>query len=515
MRRRKPSHASFPRRSYASLDVPDEDWVARVASQPPAVTHRQTIVVAPPWDVTGRQAEHGSIVIRPSMGFGTGHHATTRLCLAALQHIDLQGRRVIDVGTGSGLLAIAASRLGAADVVGIDEDADAFHAAQDNVAAEPRRRLLRCVTSTCADRRLEPFDVVVANLTGALLRDAAPQTSRSDDTRRSPRSQWVLGREEADVLERVLDVLGHSADGGRGMALRDVAAIVTPPAAADWRRRRWSGRSGPARRAPSGWGTRPRSLRRGGSGLPARSSSGTLVMFGATTPTPGLRFRQDNDFFYLTGNEALNAALVMDAASGDAHLFMPKLSATEIRYEGPNWLEEPDAARKYGFASIQPLSAMHEFLARRRGAPGAETLWTRLSERDTVNQGRVDIAISTARRLGNPFAQHPTEDALRVTALARTLSVLRRRGRDTASRPAATDQDAARDRDPAVQRPDQRGSRPSRDRDHRTRTVRVRARGRSHALDGETRAPERRLSGHRCVRSRWATAGTTRTAAAG
>ena len=144
---------------------------------------------------------------------------------------------------------------------------------------------------------------------------------------------------------------------------------------------------------------------------------GTLVMFGATTPTPGLRFRQDNDFFYLTGNEALNAALVMDAATGDSHLFMPKLSATEIRYEGPNWLEEPDAARKYGFASIQPLTAMHEFLARRRTVPGSDTLWTRLSERDTVSQGRVDIAIGTARRLGNPFAQHPTEDALRVAAL--------------------------------------------------------------------------------------------------
>src|SRR5687768_7808757 len=76
---------------------------------------------------------------------------------------------------------------------------------------------------------------------------------------------------------------------------------------------------------------------------------GTVVMFGATSSTSGVRFRQDNDFFYLTGNEALNAALVMDASSGEAHLFMPKLSAGEIRYEGPNWLEEPDAARKYGF----------------------------------------------------------------------------------------------------------------------------------------------------------------------
>src|SRR5688572_22659114 len=114
---------------------------------------------------------------------------------------------------------------------------------------------------------------------------------------------------------------------------------------------------------------------------------GTVVMFGATSPTPGVRFRQDNDFFYLTGNESLNAVLVMDAASGAAHLFMPKLTPGEIRYEGPNWLEEADAAKTYRFASIQPLIALPEFLARRRGVAGADTVWTRLSERDTVNHG--------------------------------------------------------------------------------------------------------------------------------
>ena len=144
---------------------------------------------------------------------------------------------------------------------------------------------------------------------------------------------------------------------------------------------------------------------------------GTLVMFGATSSAPGLRFRQDNDFFYLTGNESLNAALVMDGATGEAHLFLPKLSAGEIRYEGPNWIEEPDATRTYGFASIQPLPMLHAFLERRRGVPGTDTIWTRLSERDTVNNSRADTALNIARRLANPFAQHPTEDALRVAAL--------------------------------------------------------------------------------------------------
>ena len=144
---------------------------------------------------------------------------------------------------------------------------------------------------------------------------------------------------------------------------------------------------------------------------------GTVVMFGATAPSPGVRFRQDNDFFYLTGNEALNAVLVMDAASGNSHLFLPKLSPTEIRYEGGNWLEERDAARTYGFTTIQPLQGLAEFLARRRGTEGSELLWTRLSERDEVNEGRTETAIANARRLANPFAQHPTEDALRVASL--------------------------------------------------------------------------------------------------
>ncbi len=73
---------------------------------------------------------------------------------------------------------------------------------------------------------------------------------------------------------------------------------------------------------------------------------GTLLMFGGTSPIPGARFRQDNDFYYLTGNESFNGVLVMDASSGISHLFLPKLSATEIRYEGGNWLDEPEAARQ-------------------------------------------------------------------------------------------------------------------------------------------------------------------------
>lgn len=160
----------FPHLSVAPLEVPDEDWAAR--SQADLTSVRVgNIVVAPPWDAGAHGAgapAATTIVIQPSMGFGTGHHATTRLCLAHLQRLDLRGRTLIDVGTGSGVLAIAASRLGAVHVLAIDDDPDAIQSARENVALNPGAE----VTLGLVDlrrRTLRPFDVVAANLTGALL----------------------------------------------------------------------------------------------------------------------------------------------------------------------------------------------------------------------------------------------------------------------------------------------------------------------------------------------------------
>ena len=166
--------AQFQELSIAPIDVDDEDWVARSQASLRAV-HIGRIVVAPPWDVPASLApESILIVIRPSMGFGTAHHATTRLCLAALHRLPLTGRTVVDVGTGSGVLAIAASLLGAADVLAIDDDPDALEAAKDNLALNPaatttlQRQDVRSISGTT-------FDVVLANLTGGLLEAAAHQ----------------------------------------------------------------------------------------------------------------------------------------------------------------------------------------------------------------------------------------------------------------------------------------------------------------------------------------------------
>ena len=165
----------FPALLVTPVDVPDEDWAARSQANLKAVRVGD-LVVAPPWDThhwTSSIEPCALIVIQPSMGFGTGHHATTRLCLSALQQMDLRGRRVVDVGTGSGVLAIAASLLGAAPVAGIDDDPDAIQAARENLGLNPQARVALDVVDLRTSS-LPPADVVLANLTGGLLMSAAP-----------------------------------------------------------------------------------------------------------------------------------------------------------------------------------------------------------------------------------------------------------------------------------------------------------------------------------------------------
>lgn len=158
-------------------DVPDENWAERSQAALTPVTVG-SLTIAPPWSVTDElraSAPGPIIVILPSMGFGTGHHASTRLCLELLQRVSLQGKRVLDVGTGSGVLAIAARVLGAADVVGIDVDPDAITNARENLELNAVSDGVTFVESDLATeaKRGMHCDVALANLTGSLLQRQA------------------------------------------------------------------------------------------------------------------------------------------------------------------------------------------------------------------------------------------------------------------------------------------------------------------------------------------------------
>ena len=168
--------AALPQLHLAAVDVPDEDWAARSQQALTAVTAGR-YVVAPPWDVPDEAAGPEGrvlIVIEPSMGFGTGHHPTTRLCLRLLSGLDVSGARVLDIGTGSGVLAMAAALSGARDVVGIDIDQDAINSAVTSAAMNPLPPVVRFEVSDFRGAPPGPADLVIANLTGGMLRMTAP-----------------------------------------------------------------------------------------------------------------------------------------------------------------------------------------------------------------------------------------------------------------------------------------------------------------------------------------------------
>lgn len=144
-----------------------EDWAEtwKRGLAPRAVTDR--ILVRPSWTPAPTGSPPIEIVIDPGMAFGTAEHGTTRGCLRLLDRVVRAGDRVLDVGAGSGILAIAAARLGASAVVAIEADALACEALRENLALNGVEGRVRCVEAMVGPddlAALGPVAGVVANI---------------------------------------------------------------------------------------------------------------------------------------------------------------------------------------------------------------------------------------------------------------------------------------------------------------------------------------------------------------
>ena len=155
--------------------VADQDWgqAWREHFRPLAVGRR--LVVAPPWDVprsTGRIV----LIIEPGRAFGTGHHGSTAGCLGLLECLMERDRpeAAIDVGTGSGILAIAAARLGVSRILAIDDDPDAVANARTNLDLNGVAESIDCRVDDATTFETAPAPLILANLlTAAHVRLAA------------------------------------------------------------------------------------------------------------------------------------------------------------------------------------------------------------------------------------------------------------------------------------------------------------------------------------------------------
>jgi ribosomal protein L11 methyltransferase len=143
----------------------DHEW--RRFFQPVWATPR--ILVHPPWIPAQIQAGQIAIAIEPKMAFGTGTHASTQLCLLAVDELLQPGERCLDLGTGSGILAIAAARLGAAEVLAVDVDPKALENAQEYLEANRVADRVRLLAGSADVVAGELFDLVLANIQSQTL----------------------------------------------------------------------------------------------------------------------------------------------------------------------------------------------------------------------------------------------------------------------------------------------------------------------------------------------------------
>ena len=199
-----------PGLTIEAIDLPDDDWAAR-SQQSLTAVRAGRFIIAPPWDLPEEPVDATVIVIEPSMGFGTGHHATTRMCLRLLGEMDVSDLTVLDLGTGSGVLSMAAALSGARRVVGIDVDEDAIGSAE---ASARLNTLPDTILFTVTDFRRDPpapVDLVLANLTGGMLISSAAAIAAL--VRR--RGHLILSGFDQSEVDAVSDAFGGFEEQGR------------------------------------------------------------------------------------------------------------------------------------------------------------------------------------------------------------------------------------------------------------------------------------------------------------
>ncbi|NKI76192.1 50S ribosomal protein L11 methyltransferase [Dickeya sp. CFBP 2040] len=153
----------------------DKDWEREWMENFHPMQFGNRLWICPSWrDVPDPNAVN--VMLDPGLAFGTGTHPTTSLCLQWLDGLDLNGKTVIDFGCGSGILAIAALKLGAAHAIGIDIDPQAIQASRDNAQRNGVSERLELFLPKDQPKDLSA-DVVVANILAGPLRELAPLIS--------------------------------------------------------------------------------------------------------------------------------------------------------------------------------------------------------------------------------------------------------------------------------------------------------------------------------------------------
>ncbi len=160
--------------AYTTETIAEQDWVRATQSQFEPIKIRDDLWIVPTWH-TAPQADAINIVLDPGLAFGTGSHPTTHLCLNWLAEQVSAQDTVLDYGCGSGILAIAAKKLGAKSVVGVDIDAQAIQSSHHNAEQNQVSAEFYLPNAVAAQAILKAqYDIVVANILSSALSVLAP-----------------------------------------------------------------------------------------------------------------------------------------------------------------------------------------------------------------------------------------------------------------------------------------------------------------------------------------------------
>ena len=183
------------------LPVDETDWSESWKLHHHRIVISERLAVAPPWE-----AVPGDLVIPPGQAFGTGSHPTTLACLGAIDRLADDCRRCLDVGCGSGILALAANKLGL-DAEGIDIEAGSVQASIENAATNG---LHARFSATPLEQIRGSYDLVVANLYAEVLTELAPDLLRV--TRRHLVLAGILAERAGPLLDRLSPPLAIRAE---------------------------------------------------------------------------------------------------------------------------------------------------------------------------------------------------------------------------------------------------------------------------------------------------------------
>jgi len=180
--------------SYTTETIEQQDWVRATQSQFEPIRITDQLWIVPTWHLSPN-ADAINIILDPGLAFGTGSHPTTHLCLSWLTQTISTAMSVLDYGCGSGILAIAAKKLGAGQVVGVDIDDQAiqsslYNAQQNKVDADFHH---------ARHYQSHEFDIVVANILSSALSVLAPALAKSCKSGGKIALSGILKEQEADV----------------------------------------------------------------------------------------------------------------------------------------------------------------------------------------------------------------------------------------------------------------------------------------------------------------------------